>query len=510
MRVEILARSLIASCQPVAGGPMDNADCVVGFALAALAGGADALRIESLHYVRAVRAETDAPIIGIVKQDRADTEVRITPTVELAVELCEAGSDIVAFDATRRSRPAAVTDLVAAIRSRGKIAMADCSDLEDAREALVAGADLVGTTLSGYTGGPMPEEPDFALISAMRGLSPYVVAEGRIHHPEQAAEALRRGAFCVVVGSALTRTEHATSWFRGAMDAAIAGFDQPGSPTLAIDIGGTKILTGLVLGGSVQIERTMPTDPQGGPDHWLSEVAQLTSDWSGHYSKVAVAVTGLVDDGMWSSLNPQTLAVPERFPLAARAEQRLGAPAFAVNDAQAAAWGEYRFGAGNNEDLVFLTISTGIGGGVVIDGRLRSGLAGHFGLTRGPSSDHESPLEDEASGRWIADQARRAGRDMSAVGVFASAAKGEIWAEKIVALTARRIARLCADIQLVIDPVRIIIGGGIGLAPTFIERIERELAELAPRLRPRVVPAGLKTRAGLVGAADLFMAKSRS
>ena len=107
MNVDSLRDALIVSCQPVPGGPMDNAASVVGFALAALAGGARGLRIESLAYVRAVRMVTTAPIIGIVKQDRTDSPVRITPTLELATGLCDAGADIVAFDATRRTRPVA-------------------------------------------------------------------------------------------------------------------------------------------------------------------------------------------------------------------------------------------------------------------------------------------------------------------------------------------------------------------------------------------------------------------
>lgn len=502
MKLVDLEHTLVVSCQPVPDGPMDNADCVVAFALAALAGGASALRIESLPYVRAVRAVTSAPIIGIVKHDRTDTEIRITPTIELAEALCEAGSDIVAFDATRRMRPASVPDLIAAIKSRGKLAMADCADLDDAREALAAGADLVGSTLSGYTGGPAPDGPDYELISAMRELTPHVVAEGRVHRPEQAAEAQRHGAFCVVVGSALTRTEHATAWFRAAID-AVAPATRSSLPTLAIDIGGTKVLAGLVSGDEVQAELTIPTDVTDGADELLSGIATMVSNWAGRYASVAVAVSGLVDDGHWSALNPQTLSLPGRYPLVQRLQDLFSVTAFAVNDAQAAAWGEYRYGAGQQEDLAFLTISTGVGGGVVLNGRLRLGLAGHFGLTCGASSDHRTPLENEVSGHWIAAQASDAGHEMSAAGVFAAAAQGDAWAEQIVAASAQKVARLCADIQLTLDPARIVIGGGIGLAPGFIERVQHHVEEGAPRLRPHVVKAALGARAGLVGVADL-------
>lgn len=220
MRLSDLDRKLIVSCQPVPGGPLDRPEIVAAFALAALDGGASGLRIESVRYVEAVRAVTRAPIIGLVKRDLDDSPVRITPTLEEAAALARAGADIVAFDATRRPRPAGVRELVEAVQREGALAMADCSDEEDARQALAAGADVVGSTLSGYTGGPEPVDPDIALISRLRRLTPHVVAEGRIRTPDQAAEALAAGAFCVVVGSAITRPEHATSWFVAAMGAA--------------------------------------------------------------------------------------------------------------------------------------------------------------------------------------------------------------------------------------------------------------------------------------------------
>jgi N-acetylmannosamine-6-phosphate 2-epimerase/N-acetylmannosamine kinase len=481
---------------------MDRADMVVGFALAALAGGAKALRVESLPYLRAVRAATDAPLVGIIKHDLPDTPVRITPTIAEAVALCEAGADIVAVDATRRPRPASVVDLIAAIKAHGKLAMADCSDLEDARAALAAGADIVGTTLSGYTGGPEPTVPDFALIRAMRTLTPHVIAEGRIHTPDQAAEALRCGAFTVVVGSALTRTEHATSWFAAALAGARAESDGT-TTTLAIDIGGTKLMAGLVRGGEVLDTLTVPTARDGDPATWLAAIAASAAPWTGRYSRAGVAVTGLISDGRWSGLNPAILGVPRDYPLVAAVTERFGVPALAANDAQAAAWGEHKYGAGERGDMVFLTVSTGIGGGVVLGGRPRLGLAGHFGQWRSPSSDGTTPFENQVSGRFIAAAARQAGHDIDAAGVFAAAQQGETWASDIVGASARHIALLCQDIQFAFDPDRIVIGGGIGLAPGFLDRVRDQLPFRQGRLAPRLVPARLGSSAGLVGIADL-------
>ena len=385
--------------------------------------------------------------------------------------------------------------------------MADCSDLEDARAALAAGADIVGTTLSGYTGGPEPTAPDFALIRTMRTLTPHVIAEGRIHTPEQAAEALRCGAFTVVVGSALTRTEHATSWFAAAIAGVAGAGDESPATTLAIDIGGTKIMVGLVRGGEVIDALTVPTARDGDPAVWLDAIATSATRWAGSYSRAGIAVTGLVSDGHWSGLNPAILGVPRDYPLVAAATERFGVPVIAANDAQAAAWGEHKYGAGERGDMVFLTVSTGIGGGVVLGGRPRLGLAGHFGQLRGPSSDGATPFENDVSGRFIAATAKAAGHDTDAAGVFAAAQRGEAWASDIVGASARHIALLCQDIQFAFDPDRIVIGGGIGLAPGFLDRVRQQLPFTQGRLAPVLVPARLGTRAGLVGIADLAQSK---
>ncbi|OCP15783.1 MULTISPECIES: putative N-acetylmannosamine-6-phosphate 2-epimerase [unclassified Ensifer] len=220
--IQSLKNGLIVSCQPVKGGVMDNAGMVVGFALAALDGGAAALRIESADYVRAVRQATNRPIIGLVKRDLTTSPVRITPLIEDVDALATAGADVIAYDATQRTRPVETRSLIEHIHAAGKIAMADCSISSDAEQALREGAEIVGSTLAGYTGPIEPTEPDFALIAAMRKLTPFVVAEGCVRTPEQASRALRAGAFTVVVGSAITRPEHVTSWFRAALDETLA------------------------------------------------------------------------------------------------------------------------------------------------------------------------------------------------------------------------------------------------------------------------------------------------
>lgn len=209
---------LIVSCQPVDNGPMDDDDVVVKMAQAALIGGAEGLRIEGASRLAKVRqALPNALLIGIVKRDLADSQVRITPLVEDVDALAAAGADIIAVDATLRSRPIAVTTLIERIHSSNRIAMADCSDARDAEQAYLAGADIIGSTLSGYTGGPVPTAPDFEFLAHLTSRYPRVMAEGRYNTPESIAKARNLGAWAVTVGTAITRTEIVTQWFADAL-----------------------------------------------------------------------------------------------------------------------------------------------------------------------------------------------------------------------------------------------------------------------------------------------------
>ncbi|WP_226704234.1 N-acetylmannosamine-6-phosphate 2-epimerase [Microbulbifer elongatus] len=213
-----LSSGLIVSCQPVDHGPMDDDEIVVRLARAALAGGADGLRIEGASRLAKVRnALPGALIIGIVKRDLVDSPVRITPLPEDVRALAEAGADIIAVDCTERARPVAAGDLIAQINQLGKIAMGDCSTLADATQAYAAGAAIVGTTLSGYTGGPVPAEPDLELLRTLCARFPRVMAEGRFNSPSHCAEARNIGAWAVTVGTAITRTEVVAEWFATAM-----------------------------------------------------------------------------------------------------------------------------------------------------------------------------------------------------------------------------------------------------------------------------------------------------
>lgn len=285
--------------------------------------------------------------------------------------------------------------------------------------------------------------------------------------------------------------------------------DNSTGTTLGIDIGGSKSLVALVEGRNVVESRVVPTAPDAGPEGWIAAASEAASPWRGRYDRVAAAVTGHVSGDRWQALNPRTLAMSSRFALHDHMRDVFGRPVHAVNDAQAAAWGEYRFGAGADRDMVFLTVSTGLGGGMVLNGSLRPGargLAGHFGLVPADllAADQPDQFENQATGHWIVAQARRMGHDVDdARQVFAAADGGQDWAGSIIDTSAMRVARLCAAIQLTIDPDVIVVGGGVGLAPGYADRLRGHLATMADQFRPHLKTAVLGRHAGVIGAADL-------
>ncbi|MCS7068378.1 MAG: N-acetylmannosamine-6-phosphate 2-epimerase [Meiothermus sp.] len=212
--LEQLRHGLIASCQPVRGGPLDAPAMVAALAQATIAGGAVGLRIEGLADLAATRPAVSVPIVGLVKREVAGSPVYITPALSDVRALAEQGADIIAVDATLRPRPVEVGALIEAIHAQGCLAMADVSTLEEGLMAHALGADLVGTTLSGYTDYSSKQQgPDLELVRALAGQGVRVVAEGRIATPLQARQALDAGAFAVTVGTALTRVEWVTRGF---------------------------------------------------------------------------------------------------------------------------------------------------------------------------------------------------------------------------------------------------------------------------------------------------------
>ena len=219
--LESLRSQLIVSCQAYPGEPMRDPRTTAQLAASAVIGGAAAVRVQGLADIQHTRAAVEVPVIGLWKDGHDG--VFITPTLRHALAVANAGAHIVAIDGTRRQRPdgLSLAATVAGIRADSHaLVMADCGSFDDAAAAVEAGADLIGTTLAGYTGErPKTHGPDLELLEqiAAAGLGKPLIAEGRIHTPGQARQALDAGAFAVVVGTAITHPATITGWFTAAL-----------------------------------------------------------------------------------------------------------------------------------------------------------------------------------------------------------------------------------------------------------------------------------------------------
>ena len=207
MVFEQIRGKLVVSCQALPHEPMHSSFIMSRMAVAAMEGGAAGIRAQSACDINAIAEVCPLPII----------EIYITPTMKEVEELLSTRAEIIALDATDRERPGGVLTkvLVDRIHGEGRLAMADCSIFEECLAAQEMGFDIVSTTLSGYTAySPKQEGPDFSLIRrCTEELSIPVIAEGRIHYPEDLKKAFEYGAFSAVVGGAITRPQEITARF---------------------------------------------------------------------------------------------------------------------------------------------------------------------------------------------------------------------------------------------------------------------------------------------------------
>lgn len=283
--------------------------------------------------------------------------------------------------------------------------------------------------------------------------------------------------------------------------------------TLAIDIGGTKLAAARVdedLQIRERIER--PTPASKTPDALREALAELIAPLQAQAQRVAVASTGIIRDGSLLAINPQNLGGLLHFPLVETVKAITGLPTLAVNDAQAAAWAEYQALADATRDMVFITVSTGVGGGVVSGGKLLTGsggLAGHLGHTL---ADPNGPrcgcgrigcVEAIASGRGIAAAAQGDLAGCDARTLFARAAEGDAQAAQLVTRSAKVLARLIADVKAITDCQRVVVGGSVGLAEGYLTQVGDFLTQQPPVYHVALSAAHYRHDAGLLGAALL-------
>jgi N-acylglucosamine-6-phosphate 2-epimerase len=210
----MLRGGLIVSCQALEGEALHGSELMARMALAAVQGGAVAIRANSPEDVAAIRAQVSVPVIGLWKRDLPGVDVRITPRLADALALVGAGADLVALDATDRPHPEGRSEelIAAIIKKTSTPILADVARVAEAVVAVRAGASFAATTLSGYVELPTPEEPDIALVGEIATAigSDRTIAEGRYRTARHVAAALRAGALAVCVGGAITRPTEIT------------------------------------------------------------------------------------------------------------------------------------------------------------------------------------------------------------------------------------------------------------------------------------------------------------
>ena len=295
---------------------------------------------------------------------------------------------------------------------------------------------------------------------------------------------------------------------------------------ISLDMGGTKIY-GMVNGadGAALFEQTVPTCAGADAyaqltrliDTLLDEARQLGRDVRG----IGLGVPGMTADG-------RVIAAPALGwldePVGERLQSRFRLPVVVENDVNLAALGEYGFGAAQGaSSLICVAVGTGIGSGIVIDGRLHRGAhhsAGEIGymvvdpaqMAASFSSADFGAFEQLASGSGLAARARQLlpdGTDtdgITAESVVAAALGGETWARQVVDETARTLAQGLTNVVAVLDPEVIVLTGGVMREPAlFVEPISEHMRRLIP-FQPRIVASTLGPRATALGATVLLTA----
>lgn len=280
---------------------------------------------------------------------------------------------------------------------------------------------------------------------------------------------------------------------------------------LALDIGGTKIAAAIVKNGEVEQRQQIHTPRENVVEGMHQALAQLLVEYQGKFDYVAVASTGIINDGILTALNPKNLGGLNQFPLKESIAKHTDKPIGLLNDAQAATYAEYQLQDSEKvSNFVFITVSTGVGGGVILNQQLQTGpngIAGHIGHTladpNGPvcGCGRRGCVEAIAAGRAIEAESSQWDEPCEPKEVFERFRKNDEKATVLVERSARAIANLIADLVIGLDVQKVVLGGSVGLAEGYLPLVERCLQEIPAVYRCEIESAKFGQDAGLIGVA---------
>ncbi|MEZ5163862.1 MAG: putative N-acetylmannosamine-6-phosphate 2-epimerase [Fimbriimonadaceae bacterium] len=347
---------LVASVQADDDTPLDHPDSIRRMAEASASQGVRVFRMEGVEDILELKKHhPDWPVMGLIKRKYPDSDVYISATSQEIRELIDTGAEIIALDATLRPRLNGETlrDLVKLIHDAGCLCMGDCDSLESIQYAKDCGADVISTTLSGYTpSSPQSSEPDLALVAEASKLGVPIIAEGRYLTPEQCNHALAFGACCVVIGGMLNDPIKNTR----RIVSSLRDFDQTVG---CVDLGGTWLrFATFQREHGIQNREQIPT-PQTHSERmtWIAEMCRRHG-----VKRLGVSTGGTFDPQQNRIAEANEDIIPD---LVGKNFDIPEIEVTALNDGLATAWGHAQHPAFATKRLVTLAIGSGVGVGIV-------------------------------------------------------------------------------------------------------------------------------------------------
>ncbi len=459
---------LIASVQ-ASEGPVDHPDTLLRLARASGQEGVKVLRVQGVKNMRTIKPAIPIPTIGLIKRPYQDSDVYITPTAQDVDSVRQLRCEIVAIDGTDRPRPKGATleQIIKHVQFRKGLALADCDTVENAIAAEKAGADLISTTLAGYTPARKATDgPDLEVLRQIcNAVKIPVLAEGRYTQRWQVEAALKIGAVGVVVGGALNDPVKQT---RALMPRFGRNKGEP-RKVGAVDIGGTWLRFGVFSEDWQLVKSERVANPKTRKERldWIRE--QIVAE---EVDSVGIGTGGIVDPATGEVWTAKEYLMPDQIGIVFDAEA-MGVPTFAHGDGHAAAWGHACLSQFAAKRVATLSLGTGVGCGFVQNDQIWCGRRGEYPRINDLPTAGGKTYEDLLGGMNLTKEPTDAQR-ASAVEALEGAVKA---------------------LQDLYFPDEIVVCGSVGLSPWLAPHLERL----------ETVPTPFGSDAGLYGAAALAL-----